>query len=173
MRAFCMGTATITRAERPHGGDPFARMTCRVWRASLMIVCVASCGENEKHSAATSSAAQEITTADLTPSPSGGPPIIAPRLLEPRRVAGEKNVTPDSDVITAAASTGATLRGAFKYCLDESGRVVQVTTVQSTQAVNYDAKIARSIKEWAFRPVIVDGKSIAVCSAASFVFSAR
>ncbi|HTR54438.1 MAG TPA: hypothetical protein VMJ10_27285 [Kofleriaceae bacterium] len=130
------------------------------------------CGDNEKHEATTASA-HEITTADLTPSPDGGPPVVSPRLLEPRRVAGDKAVTPDPDVITAAANTGATLRGSFKYCLDESGHVMQVTTIQSTQAVNYDAKIARAMKEWAFRPVIVDGKAVAVCSAAVFLFSAR
>jgi len=62
----------------------------------------------------------------------------------------------------AARKTGQTLQGAFKYCVDDSGQVTNVVTIQSTQVQNYDAKIATAVKKWTFKPVLLEGRAVAV-----------
>ena len=93
--------------------------------------------------------------------------------MHPHRIAGTNSVIPDSDVQTAVWSTGTTLRGAFEYCIDTNGHVTDVRIVQTTQAPSYDQKIVRTIREWAFRPVIIDGHAIPACSTQVFIFSVR
>jgi hypothetical protein len=111
--------------------------------------------------------ASQITTADLQFSDVGHPPAIDPRLLEPLRIAGSKIVEPNDD----AMKTGHRIKGSFKYCLDVTGHMTSVTLLQTTSVPSYDNKIASEMAHWAFRPVVVDGKPTAVCSAATFIFS--
>ncbi len=124
-------------------------------------------GLRQRAAATTSTASPpaEITDADLRPDTNGGPPAIAPSRLEPLRVEGEKTIVPDGDVMLAAQKSGQVLKGSFKYCLDETGRVARVTMLQSTGVSGYDTKITAKMNQWAFRPVVVGGKTIAVCSA--------
>lgn len=111
-----------------------------------------------------------ITAADLTPSASG-PPRISGVLLEQRRTAGDKDIVPDQDVVDVMRNRGmGRVIGAFMFCIDETGHVTSVRTVKGTTVVPYDDKITREMKDWAFAPIVVDGRATAACSAASFSF---
>jgi TonB family protein len=94
-------------------------------------------------------------------------------LLEPYRTAGDKQITPDSDVLTAARDTGHTIVGVFKFCVDETGQVTRVVTLQSTQVPSYDQKVIRKMKLWAYSPIVVDGRATAVCGAITFKVNAH
>lgn len=115
-----------------------------------------------------------VTAADLTPSSRADvPPAIAPELLEPHRLTGEKTIIPDGDTIAAVYQSGVRLIGSFKYCLDVEGHVSRVVVLKTTRVPSYDERIINEMNRWAFTPVILDGKPIPVCSAATFIFTAR
>jgi hypothetical protein len=139
----------------------------RGMRAAWCFVSVAACGGGVSEAPT-----RAITQADLQRAPNG-PPLIAPRLLEPYRVTGSKTMIPDPEVIAAARNTNTTLRGSFEFCLDPAGDVGDVRVIQSTGVLRYDQQIAGRLRDWAFRPIIVDGNPIAVCSIVTFVFTAH
>jgi hypothetical protein len=37
--------------------------------------------------------------------------------------------------------------------------------------VDYDAKIMREMRRWAYRPYTVNGKAVPVCTAATFIYA--
>ena len=75
-------------------------------------------------------------------------------------------------MISAVSQSGHKIKGSFKYCIDEAGHVTHIAVLESTHAASYDMKIAKEMARWAFQPVIGDGKPIAVCSVATFIFTA-
>ena len=81
------------------------------------------------------------------------------------RIAGDKTILPDDKAFSR--------RAAFKFCVDESGRVAAVTLLQTSGDEAYDAKIIAKMQQWAYRPVIVDGHPTAVCSAITFIYNRR
>lgn len=96
---------------------------------------------------------------------------ISPRDLEPLRLAGSKLVVPDDrDKIHL---NGKRLVGSFKLCLDETGHYESGVLLQSTGVAGYDGKIARTMMEWAYRPYVVDGTALPVCSAVTFIYTQR
>jgi len=135
-------------------------------RWMLMMVLATACGASSE----SGPPAREITSADLKTRPTRAP-LVDARLMSPRRIAGTIDVVPDSDVQTAVWGTGESLRGAFEFCIDTSGRVTEIRIVQTTRAPSYDQKIIRTIDHWAFRPVIVDGNAIPVCTVQAFIFT--
>ncbi len=68
-----------------------------------------------------------------------------------RRLAGEKLVVPDADTLAAVRQSGSTLRGVFKYCVDQAGAVLSVNVMQSTGVANYDARIIGAMRAWRSR----------------------
>jgi hypothetical protein len=116
--------------------------------------------------------ARAITAADLTPSASG--PLVSSVLLEQRRTAGDREIVPDGDVIDVMRNRGiGRVVGAFTFCVDETGHVTSVKAVKTTSVVPYDQKIEREIRDWAFAPIVIDGRAIAACSAAAINFTVR
>lgn len=108
-----------------------------------------------------------VTSADLKPSSAGHPPSISPKLLEPHRLTGDKNITPDN------MHPGMNLRGSFKLCLDIEGRAARVVVLQPTGLPSYDQEIVENMQRWTFTPVVLEGKPIPVCTAFTFIFSSR
>lgn len=96
---------------------------------------------------------------------------IAARDLEPLRIGGTTLVVPDD--VDKIALNGRTLRGTFKLCLDETGHYEQGELMQSTGVPGYDAKIARTMMAWIYRPYVVDGAVVPVCTAITFIYQQR
>lgn len=89
--------------------------------------------------------------------------------LEALRVSGEKFVMPDDQ--DQVHLNGQRIVGSFKLCLDETGHYEQGTILRSTGLASYDAKIARTLMQWVFKPYVLDGAAIPVCSAFSFIYT--
>ena len=96
---------------------------------------------------------------------------VNPRDLDPLRVAGSKLVVPDDE--DKIHLNGKRLVGSFRLCLDETGHYEQGTLLQSTGVAGYDAKIARAMMQWVYRPYVLDGVAIPVCTAATFIYTQR
>jgi hypothetical protein len=114
-----------------------------------------------------------VTSADLRPGADGQPALIAPSRLEMHRLRGEKIITPDDDTKHAVAKSRLRLVGTFKLCLDTSGQPTSVDMLQSTGVASYDQRILNEMRRWAFTPVVLDGKPIPICTAVTFIFTAR
>lgn len=93
---------------------------------------------------------------------------VHPRDPKLERVAGEKAILPDRD-----DRAHGRLEGSFELCLDETGRYENGFVLRSTGSVRYDAKIAKALMAWAFRPYLVDGVAVPICTTIVFIFSSR
>ena len=94
---------------------------------------------------------------------------VNPMELETLRIAGTKMVTPDGEDKTHLQ--GKRIVGSFKLCLDETGHYESGVLLKTTGVPRYDAKIARTLMEWAFQPYVVGGTAIPVCSAFTFIYT--
>lgn len=102
------------------------------------------------------------------------PQIIAPTNLETRRIRGERTIQPDAATKqTMRESEKERFLGSFKLCVNAAGTVDSVKMLKSTGYVVYDLKLQEAMREWAYRPYEVAGKAVPVCTAVTFVYSAR
>jgi protein TonB len=100
---------------------------------------------------------------------------IPPTLLEGSRIAGEKNISPDDVTKTEIQRSGKDrLIGSFKLCLTVAGTISNVTMLKSTGFPAYDNKILGKMRgEWRYRPYMVNGKAVPVCTAVTFIYSQK
>jgi hypothetical protein len=106
------------------------------------------------------------------PPPPPPPQSVPPTLLEGLRVRGVKDIAPDAPTAAAIARSGKDkVVGAFKLCVDPRGSVFSVVQLRSTGFSDYDAKISREMRLWAYSPYMVNGKAVPVCSAVTFIYS--
>ena len=106
------------------------------------------------------------------PPPPGPPQNIPPTLLEGSRIAGNKMIAPDDMTRAQIAMTAKDKYiGSFKLCVSTAGDVTSVVKLKSTGLPDYDAKLEREMKLWRYKPFMVNGKSVPVCTAVTFVYS--
>ena len=66
------------------------------------------------------------------------------------------------------------LIGSFKLCISTGGAVTQVTKLKSTGFPAYDAKILGKMRnEWRYKPYMVNGKAVPVCTAVTFIYTQK
>jgi hypothetical protein len=92
-----------------------------------------------------------------------------PRELDPLRLAGTKLIVPDDE--DKIRLNGKRIAGSFLLCLDETGHHESVVVIRSTGVPRYDRKIANAMREWVFRPFVVDGVASPVCGAYTFLYT--
>jgi hypothetical protein len=107
----------------------------------------------------------------LPPPPDDIPMNVAPQMMEPNRIAGEKNIPPPADAVAAIGDTKQI--GSFKLCADISGRVSLIEILRSTGIASYDRAIAIGIGRWRYRPYRVGHDPSPVCTAVTFVYDPR
>ena len=105
--------------------------------------------------------------------PSRPPQNVAPATLEALRISGNKLIEPDSTTKTAIQASGRNrVIGSFKMCLTAEGAVDTVSPLKSTGFPAYDQTIMGRIgAEWRYRPFMLDGRAVPVCTAVTFIFS--
>jgi len=120
-------------------------------------------------------AATETLPVPVPPSRLASPPeVIAPSMLELRRIAGSKLLIPDDGIKTQINLSGRTrVTAAFKFCVDERGRIESIHKIKGSGYVDYDREIVEGIRTWAYRPYLVAGKPTAVCTSITFIYSQR
>jgi TonB family protein len=98
--------------------------------------------------------------------------MIAPTVLH--RLAGQTLVVPDDETKTRIQKAGVSrVIGTFQFCVDEVGRVTDLSMLRSTGFPRYDGTILRAISQWAYAPYLDEGKPVAVCTAVTFIYSQR
>ncbi len=109
------------------------------------------------------------------PPPPAPPQNVPPTLLEGSRIAGEKNISPDDVTKTEIQRSGKDrIIGSFKLCLTTGGAISNVSMLKSTGFPAYDAKIQGKMRnEWRYKPYMVNGKAVPVCTAVTFIYSQK
>jgi hypothetical protein len=111
----------------------------------------------------------------LPPPPSHGkrPIVVAPRLLEGRRTAGNASIVPDDlTKVRIAEHHVNRLVGQFRLCLDDKGSPESILPLRSTGFADYDAKIMLQMHDWRYKPyAIEDQPPTPVCSRITFIYS--
>jgi protein TonB len=117
-----------------------------------------------------------VVGAPPPPPPPPPPPqttIVPPNLLETQRIAGEKQIVPDDVTKTEIQRSGKDkIVGAFKLCITIDGNVSTISQMgKGTGFPAYDGKIQREMRNWKYRPFLVNGKPAPVCTAVTFIYS--
>jgi periplasmic protein TonB len=106
--------------------------------------------------------------------PKPEPPKVVPQVaLEAQRISGEKEIQPPNDVATQMARAGKGTVGVVKMCLTDGGTVKSLTMLKSTNYPAYDNKIKSKMHEWRYRPFMVNGKAVPVCTSVTFIYRPR
>lgn len=98
------------------------------------------------------------------------PKIVPQVALEAQRISGEKDIQPPNDVATAISRSGKGVVGVVKMCLTNGGTVQKLNVLKSTGHAGYDNKIKTKMREWRYRPFMVNGKAVPVCTSVTFIY---
>jgi hypothetical protein len=94
------------------------------------------------------------------------------KLLEGKRIAGEKMVVPNDVTKSEISSLGLSrIQGTFRVCLDETGTVESVLPMRSTGFASYDARILATIRTWRYSPYMINDEPVPVCTAVTFIYT--
>jgi hypothetical protein len=92
-------------------------------------------------------------------------------LLEGQRIKGEREIQPDDPTAIEISRSGATkVIGSFKLCLTAGGYINSITMMRSTGYGAYDQKIQTKMHQWQYRPYMVNGRAVPVCTAVTFIY---
>jgi hypothetical protein len=115
--------------------------------------------------------ADATVTAEVVPVPYPLDNIVRVPSAALKRTAGTDSIPPDdSDKVELQNAGGGTVVGAFTFCVDPTGRVTNVKSLERTGFINYDRKLEAALSGWAYQPFVLDGKPIEVCSSIVFVY---
>lgn len=109
------------------------------------------------------------------PAPPPAPQNVPPTMLEGSRIAGDKLIAPDDVTKVEIQRSGKDrIVGSFKLCLTVDGTIDKVSVIKPTGFQAYDTKITNKIRsDWRYRPYVVNGKAVPVCTAVTFIYSQR
>lgn len=106
--------------------------------------------------------------------PPPAPQTVPPTLLEQYRTAGDKLILPDDATKTEITRSGKTrVIASIKLCIDQAGKISQVRLLKSSGFPDYDRKLVAGMNKWGYRPYLVDGKAIPVCTAVTFIYTQK
>ncbi len=108
------------------------------------------------------------------PPPPAPPQNVPPTLLEGQRIAGDKMIYPNDVTKTEIMRSGKDrILGSFKLCLTTDGNISSVSQLKSTGFGAYDQKILGEMHNWRYKPYMVNGRAVPVCTAVTFVYSQK
>lgn len=155
------------------------------WRVAVIALLV-GCGGAETPPAALVDSAcirhahERIDRGDpvLPPStPTDGQPapeIQASNLVEGRRIAGQRAISPDDDTKREIHTQGVTQTSpAFKLCLDKQGVPKSITQLRASCFPRYDQQIVETMRAWRYSPYLKDGAPVEVCTGVTFIYTQR
>jgi hypothetical protein len=98
------------------------------------------------------------------------PHNIPPTVLDQHRIRYDKVEPDDATRVEIANAKVTSVMGAFKLCIDATGAVTTVNKLKSTGFEAYDRKIEEELLGRRYKPVEIDGKPRAICTAHTVVY---
>jgi periplasmic protein TonB len=99
------------------------------------------------------------------------PKLVPQQAIEAQRISGEKDIQPPNDVNVAIRRAGTRVIGVVKMCLSAGGSVSSLKVIKSTGYPGYDNKIKSKMREWKYRPFMVNNKAVPVCTSVTFIYT--
>ncbi|MEZ4398868.1 MAG: TonB family protein [Kofleriaceae bacterium] len=91
--------------------------------------------------------------------------------FEDARISGEWHVVPDPVTVSEMRRRGSgAVSIRIKVCIDAEGAVTQVTMLDSSGFTAYDERLVAAVRQWRYRPHVVDGKAAPVCGLVGFTY---
>jgi len=118
-------------------------------------------------------------SSDRTAASAGANDIVArsPRTIEPSALRAQL-ISGDSNIATSKRTRDAmirdrvtSLRAVVKLCVDATGLVSDWKLTERTGYTEYDSRIIETIREWHYRPYLINGIPTPVCSTVEFIYS--
>lgn len=103
---------------------------------------------------------------------SAAPANVPPSVLDQHRLGGGR-IEPAPDAATRAEMATAQVTrvvGVFKLCVDAAGGITEVKPLKSTGFAGYDRTIEAELRRWQYRPVEIEGRPSAICTAQTFIY---
>lgn len=164
---FKVGRQAVSACATLRVGYPEARLTLR--RDPDLVPRLSSFEKPEPEPPGLRHPPRNLTPPTVTPS--SAPRPVPPATLESQRIRGEKVILPDDPTKQAIRDAGVKkVVGSFKLCLDAAGAVTRVETLKTTGFESYDRTLIRGMRQWAYRPYLVDDKPVPVCTAITFIY---
>ncbi len=91
-------------------------------------------------------------------------------MLEPSRVAGIRDIEPDTGDASAITGAKQAVTAVLELCLDTDGAPQRISIVRSSGYGGYDLKIATLMADWRYKPFLVAGKPKPVCASVKFTY---
>lgn len=111
-----------------------------------------------------------LSTAPPPPAPEK-PQIVPQVAVEQQRVAGEKEISPDDATKLQMKRDGSSqLIATVKMCLSSDGNVSSLNILKSSGYAPYDQKIQAKMRQWRYKPFLVNGKPVPVCTSVTFIY---
>ncbi|HEY0481676.1 MAG TPA: DUF4215 domain-containing protein [Kofleriaceae bacterium] len=101
-----------------------------------------------------------------------GPITIDPSALKPQRISGNDDVQPSKATRAAMIRNGVgSVKGVVRLCVDTTGLVTESALTERTGYTDYDSKLLENVHGWHYRPFLLNGSPVAVCSTVEFIYS--
>ena len=119
-----------------------------------------------------------VAPLDSPPAPAVPPPTepqIVPQVaLEQQRIAGEITITPPDATKLDMKRTGKTrLVATIKMCLSTAGTVGALKLLRASAYPTYDQLLMARMKEWRYRPFLLNGRAVPVCTSVTFIYTQK
>lgn len=102
------------------------------------------------------------------------PKIVPQVALEQQRLSGEKHIVPSDEVKLQIKREGKTrVVTTVKMCLSSGGVVNKLTMLKSSGYPTYDQAIKATMRSWRYRPFMVNGKPVPVCTSVTFIYNQK
>jgi TonB family protein len=63
------------------------------------------------------------------------------------------------------------LKGTVRLCVDARGQVIASMMTSPSDCDEYNRQVLRAVREWRYRPYLIDGGATAVCSTVEFMYA--
>lgn len=100
------------------------------------------------------------------------PAVVAPATLQALRISGETQLHPGGVTQNQMARDGRSrVESVITLCVATSGAVTSATQRSSTGYAEYDQRLLAAVRDWRYRPYMVNGAPVPVCSVVKFVYT--
>jgi hypothetical protein len=142
------------RSERPSA--PYQR---RLRRESV-------CERATELGAAPEPSAKPVETRESPP-----PGWVQPEVFKQQRISGRRDIAPPEDVMLRMARKRIhKIRTTVVLCISSLGTVTNLGLDESSGYAIYDLKIFNTLRAWRYRPLLVGGKPMPVCTSVRFTY---
>jgi TonB family protein len=147
--------------------------------------CLENCGQaEEKHAVCGNGSREDGESCDdgnlvngdgCSATCTGEPPkvaIVPPALMTSIRISGDTQIHPsDTDKTMMMRDGTSRTVGVLKVCVATGGQVSSVSIVNSTKYSQYDARLVAGVRDWRYRPYLVENRPTPFCGMVTFVYA--